>query len=165
MDSSVTVPWQSLFSAELSAAVTLLGLVFVGLSINLGRIIASGVLIDRSLEAVFLLLALLVVATVALVPQQTVTWLGWETVAAGLAAWCLVVLFQERSRRHLAPGTGWNFVLRVVMGQIATLAFIAGGAMLVAGNPTGLGAVTVGMLFATISAVVDSWVLLVEILR
>ena len=42
MEASVTAGWETLLAAELGAAATLLGLVFVGVSINLTRIMASG---------------------------------------------------------------------------------------------------------------------------
>ena len=84
----------------------------------------------------------------------------------GVVAWVVLVQLPETVGATGSPtGTRKFFVVRIVLGQIATLALIAGGATLITGDPVGLGALTVGMLFCTLSAVLDSWVLLVEILR
>jgi hypothetical protein len=118
MNASPTAGWESLFSAELGAAAALLGLVFVGVSINISRIVASRLLVDRSLEAIVLLTQVLVVATVGLVPIQTFTSLGSETLVTGLLAWGALVFLRasrpsrwecclQRSRRLSTPGYCW----------------------------------------------------------
>jgi hypothetical protein len=165
VDVSVTAGWETLLAAELGAAATLLGLVFVGVSINLTRIMASGLLVERALEAVVLLLAVLTAATVALVPGQPAAALGAELVVIGLAAWAALIGIQLRARRRLSPGLRFPFALRVVMGQAATVPFVVAGAGLVVGPGGGLYWLVPGLLVAVGWAVLDSWVLLVEILR
>ena len=164
MDAAAAAAWAGLFGVEVGATATLLGLVFVGVSINLTRIMASGLLVDRALEAVILLLAGSTVATLALVPGQPLPLLGAEALAAGLVSWVALAVFQRRSWRRRAAGN-LAFAVRVLMGQAATLPFLVGGAALAAGAPAGLYGLAAGLLFATIWAVIDSWVLLVEILR
>jgi modulator of FtsH protease len=165
VDATEAAAWADLFAAQMGATAALLGLVFVGVSINLTRIMASGLLVDRALEAVVLLLMSLTVATLGLVPGQPAALLGAEALVAGLVAWGVLVRFQARSRRRLAAGQRGAFVLRVALGQAATLSFVLGGAAMLAGTPAGLYGLAAGMLAATVGAVVDSWVLLVEILR
>ena len=165
MEASVTAGWETLLAAELGAAATLLGLVFVGVSINLTRIMASGLLVERALEAVVLLLAVLTATAVALVPGQGPAGLGAALLVIGLAAWAALVGFQLRARWRLAPPLRAAFALRVLMGQAATLPFVVAGAGLLLGAGGGLYWLVPGLLVAVGWAVMDSWVLLVEILR
>jgi hypothetical protein len=164
VEASVTAGWETLLAAELGAAATLLGLVFVGVSINLTRIMASGLLVERALEAVVLLLAVLTATAVALVPGQGPAVLGAALLVIGLAAWAALVGFQLRARR-LTPPLRAAFALRVLMGQAATLPFVVAGAGLLLGAGGGLYWLVPGLLVAVGWAVLDSWVLLVEILR
>lgn len=51
--------WENFFIAEVGASAALAGLIFVGVSINLNRILSLPRLPDRALEAVSLLLTVL----------------------------------------------------------------------------------------------------------
>jgi hypothetical protein len=55
--------WENFFVGELGASSALAGLVFVGISINLTKILASPLLPSRALEALVALLAVLFVST------------------------------------------------------------------------------------------------------
>ena len=54
---------------------------------------------------------------------------------------------------------------RVVGTQVATLPFVVGGALIVAGSGSGLYWVVAGVLVSFAAGVQNAWVLLVEILR
>src|SRR5690606_5287999 len=62
--------WKDFFGAQLGASATLAGLIFVGVSLNLTRILAAAFLPLRALLALGLLVAILVVASLLLVPGQ-----------------------------------------------------------------------------------------------
>ena len=94
-----TAEWQSLFVAEAGASAALAGLLFVAISINLARILQGVGLSGRAGEAVLLLVAVLVVSTLALVPGQSPTVLGTELLAAGLVAWSALVTIHVRAVR------------------------------------------------------------------
>jgi hypothetical protein len=53
----------------------------------------------------------------------------------------------------------------MILLQVAAIPFVFGGLWLFAGNPKGLYVVAAGMIFSFIKAVLDAWVLLVEINR
>ncbi|MBV9121532.1 MAG: hypothetical protein JOZ39_12555 [Chloroflexi bacterium] len=53
----------------------------------------------------------------------------------------------------------------VVLAQLATLPVIAGGGLLVAGLPAGLYVVCAANLLAVVEAMLEAWVLLIEIVR
>ena len=79
--------WHEFFLAQAGAAGVLVGLVFVGVSINLEKILSdpgSG-LTGRAAEALILLVAVLTASALLLVPAQGTTMIGAEVLAVGLA--------------------------------------------------------------------------------
>ena len=78
--------WSDFCVAQVGASAALLGLLFVGVSINLGRILALAGLPDRALLALVLILNVLVTATLMLVPGQPLRLLGAEVLIAGVVA-------------------------------------------------------------------------------
>jgi hypothetical protein len=162
--------WHDFFLAQAGAAGVLTGLVFVGVSINLQKIVSdprSG-LAGRAAEALILLVAVLIASVLVLVPGQGVGLLGAEVLVVGLAAWGWIAYIQLPRLREwgtMRADLRVSFVLRVVLGQVGTLAMvIAGGAVLWVG-PGGLYWLVAGTLFSIIAALADAWVLLVEINR
>ena len=113
--------WNEFFLAQAGAAGVLVGLVFVGVSINLEKILsdpASG-LTGRAAEALILLVAVLTASTLLLVPGQGTTLIGAEVLAVGLAAWGwvgVIQLLRLRSRRTMRPELRGAFVLRAALG-------------------------------------------------
>jgi len=57
------------------------------------------------------------------------------------------------------------FVLRVALGQIATLPLVVAGIAVLAGGLGGLYWLVVGMAFSILVALFEAWVLLIEINR
>jgi hypothetical protein len=160
-----TAEWDSLFLAEAGASAALAGLLFVALSINLERILKGAGLPGRAGEAIMLLLAVLVVATWALVPGQSSTVLGAELLGSGLAVWLIVVgIHVQAVRGHVAPSRSL-LIRRIVLAQAAILPLMIGGVSLLLRAGGGLYWLVPGILLCLLVAVLDAWVLLVEILR
>src|SRR5918997_5127749 len=124
--------WHDFFLAQAGAAGVLTGLVFVSVSINLEKILAdpqSG-LPGRAAEALILLVAVLTASTLQLVPGQSTALIGVEVLAVGLAAWGWIVAIQLRRLgywRTMRPDLRQAFVLRVALGQLATLPLVIAG--------------------------------------
>ena len=57
------------------------------------------------------------------------------------------------------------FVLRVVLGQVATLPLVIAGVAVLWVGPGGLYWLMAGMIFSILAALFEAWVLLVEINR
>ena len=160
-----TAEWDSLFLAEAGASAALAGLLFVALSINLERILKGAGLPGRAGEAIMLLLAVLVVATWALVPGQSSTVLAAELLGSGLVVWLIVVgIHVQAVRGHVAPSRSL-LVRRIVLAQAAILPLMIGGVSLLFRVGGGLYWLVPGILLCLLVAVLDAWVLLVEILR
>ena len=93
---------------------------------------------------------------------------GVEVLAVGLAAWGWVgsiQLLRLRSWRTMGPELRGAFVLRAVLGQAATLPFVAAGIAVLFGGLGGLYWLAAGMVISTLVALFGAWVLLVEINR
>ena len=162
--------WHDFFLAQAGAAGVLTGLVFVGVSINLQKIVSdprSG-LAGRAAEALILLVAVLTVTVLGLVPAQGPGLLGAEVLVVGLAAWVWIVAIQLPRLREwgtMRADLRVSFVLRVVLGQVGTLATVIAGVAVLWVGPGGLYWLVAGTLFSIIGALADAWVLLVEINR
>jgi len=156
--------------AQAGAAGVLTGLVFVGVSINLPKIVSdpgSG-LPGRAAEALILLVGVLTASILLLVSGQGPMMVGAEVLIVGLATWgCVVViqLLRLRSWRVMRPDLRQTFVLRVALGQIATLPLVVAGIAVLAGGLGGLYWLVAGMLFSILVGLFDAWVLLIEINR
>jgi hypothetical protein len=160
-----TAGWESLFVAEAGASAALAGLLFVAISINLERILQGAGLPGRAGEAMVLLVAVLGVSTLVLAPGQPRTALGAELLAAGLVAWSFLVMIHLRAvRSRVGPSSG-ALAGRIVVVQMAVLPLLVAGLSLLLGAGGGLYWLVPGVLFCLVVAVLDAWVLLIEILR
>jgi hypothetical protein len=86
--------WVGFFAAQLGAAATLGGLIFVGLSLNLTKILSFPALPNRALLALGVLLSVLVVSSFVLIPGQSVELIGIEILITGLIATAAATLIE-----------------------------------------------------------------------
>jgi hypothetical protein len=162
--------WHDFFLAQAGAAGVLTGLVFVGVSINLEKILSdptSG-LAGRAAEALVLLVAVLTASCLLLVPGQGALLVGIEVLAIGVADWASVVsiqLLRVRNWPTMGSDLRQSFVLRVALGQVATLPFLAAGPAVLGWGMDGLYWLVAGMVFSVLAAMFEAWVLLIEINR
>ena len=122
MTGYTTQGWGELFLAEAGASAALGGLLFVAVSINLERIISIRSLPGAALATIVLLVAVLMVSTFALVPEQPRWVLGSEVLVVGIVAWSTVTGISLRALRAPIPNQP-RFVplISVVAAQAATL--------------------------------------------
>ncbi len=157
--------WESLFVAEAGASAALAGLLFVAISINLERILQGAGLPGRAGEAMVLVVAVLGVSTLVLVPGQSPTALGAELLGIGLIAVSSLVVIHVRAVRGRV-GPSWGVLAgRIVLAQLAVLPLLVAGVSLLLGAGGGLYWLVPGVLLCLVVAVLDAWVLLIEILR
>jgi modulator of FtsH protease len=155
-------PWQDLFVMVGGVAGALIGLLFVAISINLDRIITGANLPRRALETLAVLVAILTVAVLGLVPQP-----GWAIgVETLLLAGGILTLLVGRLRDAARPIEQRRFrgVPAVVLAAFA-LPLVAAGLTLILGAGGGLYWLVPAMILGLGGAVLNAWVLLVEIVR
>jgi modulator of FtsH protease len=76
--------WESFVTAQVGASATLAGLIFVGLSINLTKIVNYPGLTGRTVEGLAMLMTVLFVSSLLLVPEQSLLLIGAEVLVVGL---------------------------------------------------------------------------------
>ena len=158
--------WTDFFAAAATASAALAGLVFVALSVNIGRIIQFSHLPARAGAAMATLILILVSSMVMLVHQDILP-LGIEILAFTVCCGWLVIksirLSWKAQAVHQRPGREWK--IETAVGFVELVPFLAGAVLLIANNAAGFYAVAAGVILVFIFAVMNAWVLLVEILR
>jgi modulator of FtsH protease len=158
--------WATFFSTAAEAAATLAGLVIVAVSVNIQPILKYKHLPTRGAATVSSLILILISAIAGLIPQSSACF-GAELVVFGFGGWT----FQVRSSRHdveagrLYNRPRWESRTKVIYGQIQILPFIIAGVLLLAGNGSGLYWMAGGIIAIFIFSLMNTWILLVEILR
>jgi hypothetical protein len=156
--------WTDFFVAGAGASAALTGLVFVAVSINVDRILGLQGVPERAMATVMLLLSVVLISLIGLIPGQSRGVLASELLVVGLVFAALIL---ELTRRSMASGDrqrvhAFSHWLQVGLG---TIPVVLGAVSLFAEAGGGLYWVAAGIVLATTGAVVNAWVLLVEILR
>ena len=162
--------WESFALAQVGASAALLGLVFVGISINLRDIVGSGSLVHRAAEAVILLGTVLAVATVVLIPGQRRDVLSAELIVLACGLFVLIVFLQRdaitQSSDAGRPGPPpSSLAIRRAFGLGAAVLIAVAGVTLAAKAGGGLYWLPPAILAAYAGSLTDAWILLIEILR
>ena len=154
--------WNNFFIAEVGATAALAGLVIVAISINLKPILPSRQLSGRAAETFMILVGALVLSSLCLMPQSPQS-LAIEIIVIAFAIWLLPVTMQVRSYNPADP-KHWS-ITRALVTQGATLPMLVAGILLLLGHPAGIDWLAAGILAAIVGSIINTWVLLVEILR
>lgn len=162
--------WSDFALAWLGASAALLGLVFVGLSINLRDVVGSRQLVNRALEAVIALAAVLVTSTAVLVPDQSRAVVSVELLVIAAGTFASIANLQRGAGRQTvgSGGTGpppYSVFVRRVFGLGAPVLLAVAGVTLAAEAGGGLYWWPAAIVVAFACALTNAWVLLIEILR
>ncbi len=157
--------WENFLIAEVGASAALLGLIFVGVSINLTRILSISGLPNRALLALTLLLTILIMSSLLLVPGQSLTLVGIELLLIGLFVWITatvfdVIILQKKEDQYRVP-----YLSNIAFNQLALLPYIVAGIIVLTRGTGGLYWLVPAIMISFIKALLDAWVLLVEINR
>jgi hypothetical protein len=161
MSAYTPADWSNFFVALTGAAAALTGLVIVAMSINLPTMIQERSISGRAAETVSLLACILVVAIFGTVPGQPDWLLGLEILAAGLVAWIGTTVISARAGRH-PKEPRW---LREVITHGSSVPVVLAGGTLILQTGGGLYWLVPGVVVGFVGGVINTWVLLVEVLR
>jgi hypothetical protein len=157
--------WSTFFTAEIGASAALVGLVAVAISINLARILSFPKLPSRAAECLVILTCVLLISSLALIPGQGTIVFGGEALALGLASSGVSLAnLVKQARGHVDIPLFRIFASASASG-FATLPVVIGGTLLVSGHVSGLDWIGAGIVVSLAVGVMNTWVLLVEILR
>jgi hypothetical protein len=157
--------WSNFFIGTASAAATLTGLIFVGVSINLTKILSIPKLPGRALISLILLLQILLLSLLFLVPKQTLTTLSIEVLCLSFITWAFVSktdigIFLSKPK-EFKP----HYAFNVLLSQIAIIPYFIGGIEVLTNGENSFYWFVPAILLSFLKAVLDAWVLLVEINR
>ncbi len=155
--------WSDFLVASAGASAALAGLVFIGISINLTRILAFPGLPARAGQTIVVLANALAISLAVLGPLDSRVGTGIELLVIGLAGWGAIVAINGRSSKD--PTELSHRRSAMVLLQIATIPFIVSGVSVLVEWGGGLYWMQAGLILSMIVGLANSWVLLVEIMR
>jgi len=157
--------WNEFFVAVAGAAAALTGLIFVGVSINLTRILAFSRLPDRAFQAIVLMLSSLVISVLCLVPGQPVQLVGAELLLIGVVVWTTTFRLDLRILGNTGAQYKREFIWQMLLTELAVLPYVIAGITVLTQGVVGFYWLVPAIIFSFVKAVFDAWVLLVEINR
>jgi len=162
--------WVPFFTAAAGASAALVGLLIVAMSVNVEAIVAIPSMPSRAAATISSLTVVVVMSVFGLVPAIGVLWFGVVVVVCTLGAGAFAV---DAARRLLKDTRGHAEVVHpaerlgrpfaAVLPLVVTL--LAGVLLLLGLATAGLVLIAVGFALVFIIAVVNTWVILIEIRR
>jgi len=140
-------------------------LVFVAVSINFARIIATPGLTGRVAESLLQFLQVFFICTAALIPRQPALALAIEILAIALISWIAQNTTHVIYARSRSGHPKWWLAVRIMQTQLSSLPLFVAVICLFAGSTAGLYLLVLGFALSFIAGVANAWVLLIEIMR
>jgi len=167
---AVVVGWQSFYNLAGSAAFTLLGLVFVAVSINIGTITLAdkqGDLVRFASETLTSFLMVMIIALIFVIPEQGPYGMGIPLLIIGLLRmWSAAKLW----RRFYFEGKGQRFLDNalfqkglLIPNSICYLTLIVISISLLYGSTNYLDWMTMVIIWLLIAGSMDAWALMLRL--
>ena len=137
----------------------------MGVSISLTKILSIRGLPDRALLSLVLLLNVLVLSILLLVPELATRTVGMFVLVIGIFTWLVVFRLDFRNIQNKQKPHKRQYLFNMFIDQVATVCFIIAGIEMAASWSNGEYWMVPAILVSIIKAVLDGWVLLVEINR
>lgn len=158
--------WAEFNVAIAGAGAALGGLLIVALSVNIKQIAESRGLAARAGAAISALILGVILACVALIPNQPLWVFGTEVLTGALAGGVVAALAGRAILQDGSPESRRDWDTQHIASFVIPLViYSVGGVLLVLSVPAGMLVVALATIVALIGAVIFSWVALVEILR
>ena len=157
--------WNDLLVATAGAASVLAGLIFVGLSINLDKLVGMSAVLLRAAAALALLVSTLSIAILLLIPEQSMRTAGIEVLGVTVAVGGIVLLLSRRSIMRSEEEYRGNAIALSGLRVAALDPLLASSILLIDRHDTGMDLLVPAFLMSFVVAIVEAWVVLVEIAR
>ena len=157
-------------TAAAGASAALVGLLIVAMSVNVEAIVAIPSMPSRAAATISSLMVVVVVSVLGLIPAIGGEWLGVIVLLCSLGAVAFSIDAMLRLLRDAQGGSGlsnpFGRVVRAVVGVVPVAVSAVGGILLLVGSgAAGLVLTAIGFALAFVVAVVNAWVILIEIRR
>jgi hypothetical protein len=162
--------WVPFFTAAAGASAALVGLLIVAMSVNVEAIVAIPSMPARAAATISSLSVVVVISVLGLIPGIAPVWFGVIVLVCALGALAFAadstVRLLRDARGHAEITTTAERILRAVVGVPPVLVTAVGGVLLLAGLPAaGLVLTAIGFALMFLVAVLNTWVILIEIRR
>ena len=157
--------WHDLFVATASAAAALAGLIFVGISINLQKILEFAKLPERALMPLILLLSIIILSILFLIPQQPLHRLGIEILIVATLTWLITLKIDYSIYKGTDPKYKKEILLNCMFDQLSVTPYIFNGVFFIYADKYGTYFFVAAIIFSFIKVITDAWVLTIEINR
>jgi len=156
--------WTDFNVAMVGATAALAGLVIVASSVNIAEIVKASTITARLAAGIAALVLALTASALTLIPAITPPVLGACLIGAAAIAGTFqvhasIVIVRDPSPEAQARG------VKVFFGFVPVAAYVIAGVVMFADPSAGLVTASIGCLLAIVTALVVSWVALVEVLR
>lgn len=154
--------WNDFFVAQAGASAALTGLIFISISISLAELMVYRPLLLRAATSLVLLLAVLVTSSLLLAPQQSIRTAGLEVLGVGGVSWLATTVLSVAGIRKSAPQHRHFAWIALAGTEIAAIALVVAGIVLLSRGTDGLYWLLPAFTTSFVVALVNGWVLLVE---
>ena len=154
--------WHTLFEMAALAAVTLTGLLSVGLSMNLRTIIDTPAHLARAREALIALTVLLTLSIFVLIPEQGRVALGIELVLLSLIVFVVGLRLQSQTVHNLPAPQRRPWRRRLLGINGATVSITIAGVSLIAGRAGGFLWLLPTVLICLVWSTYNAWSLAIH---
>lgn len=163
--------WESFFVTAGGAAAVLAGLIFVGISINLQKLLQKTIVSRGAWVSLLTLVEVLIVSLFMLIPEQPLVALGAEVGGIGLICWIvitIVTIYQlaRAGQDDFPEGQTWyGGLAMILLSQLIAAPIVVGGVLLLLNMKSGVYWTLPGILSALPYSLYMGWVLTVEVNR
>ncbi len=157
--------WNYFFATAAGAAAALLGLIFVGVSVNLNKILVSQTLPVRALMSITFLFNILVQALLLLIPKQHEVSLGVEISVTSFFILLSIEVMEVYILKKIEKPHRKKQIIGFILSQIALVPFIFCSASILTHTTGAVYWIVPGIIFSFFKSLIDAWVLLIEINR
>ncbi len=154
--------WQAMYATVAAASATLIGLLFVALSLDLPAILRNPAYLARAREVRGGLLSLLILSVLVLTPGQDRRVLGAELIVGVSVLAAIGGAAQFQTLRRVSVGRR-RWALRLVPLHLGTATALIAGASLAFGWYGGLYWLVPAVLLYLLWSVNNAWVLVVQV--
>jgi modulator of FtsH protease len=165
VDASVTAGWDSFFVAMAGAAAALAGLIIVAMTVTIKDILASKSLPSRAGATIASLVLVVVISGLALMPVQPPAVLGTELICVTAAVLVIEIVSAVRITQERPARPVLENAYKIILGIGQLVPILIGAILIASGNATGVFWVAGGILLTIAFAMMNAWVLLVEVQR